>query len=243
MENTEKPQNLYVHEMNNLTHAIRHSDFETVKKINMAFIDKTDQWDSVLRHSTHSTPEILDWLLENGMKTNNPAYLVSYCAEDGKPECLAYLANRGFDLNVKQDDGEYPLFTAAMAGRADNIEILLKNGVEPNDQKTLLGAINNGHLDATKILVQHGADPTKNNDNALYQAISWGHNEIIDYLIAEHKMPVSKETREWLANDDSEHVGVVHIKQILEKRDLFEKLTEKSQRPPQTQQKKQVIKL
>jgi uncharacterized protein len=243
MENTEKPQNLHVHEMNKLRHATGHSDFETVKKINMAYIDKNDQWDSVLRQSTHSTPEILDWLLENGMKTNNPAYLISYCAEDGKPECLAYLANKGFDLNARQDDGEYPLWRAAMAGRADSIEILLKNGVKPNDQKALLSAIINGHLEATKALVEHGADPTKNNDNALYKAISFGHNEIIDFLIAEHKMPISKETREWLAKENPEHVGVVHIKQILEKRDLFEKLTEKSQRPPQTQQKKQVLKL
>ena len=239
MENTDKPKNVYVHEMNKLRHAISVNDIDTIREIN---IDINDEYDLILRAATSSTPEILALCFDKGGKPNNAAYLVIECAEDGKPECLAYLANKGFDLNV-MDDGEYPLLLAAMAGRADNIEILLKNGVEPKDQKALLGAINNGHLEATKILIEHGADPTANNDNALYQAISWGHDEIIDFLVAEHKMPVSKETREWLASDDSEHVGVIHVKKLLEKRDLFEKLTEKSQRLPQTQQKKQVLKL
>ena len=240
MNDNEQQPNFHVLEMNKLVHALRKSDFETVREIN---IDINDEYDQILRLATFSTTEILAWCFEQDLKISNPAYVVSDCAEHGKAECLDYLAKKGFDLNEKQDDGDYPLYTAAIAGRADNIQVLINHGVDAKNQKALLGAINNGHLEATKILIENGADPTANNDNALYQAISWGHDEIINYLIAEHKMPVSKQTREWLANDNPNHVGIVHTQQLLEKRDLLEKLQLNLSTPKAKATKKQSLSL
>ncbi|WP_241170377.1 ankyrin repeat domain-containing protein [Serratia marcescens] len=230
----EEQPNYHVLETNKLVYAMRHCDFETIKTIT---IDISDDYDRHLRKATQTTTEILAWCFERDVKVSNPAYVVSDCAEHGKPECLDYLARKGFDLNEKQDDGDYPLYTAAIAGRADNIQVLINHGVEPNDQKSLLGAINNGHLEATKTLLENGADPTANNDNALYQAISWGHDEIISYLIVERKMPVRPETREWLNRENPEHVGVILAKQLIEKRDLFEKLNQKQTRATPTTNK------
>jgi ankyrin repeat protein len=237
MTHNEQQQNLHVLERNNLVDAMRKNDFEKIKNINMDLIEINDEHDSILILATNSTVEILAWCFEQDLKISNPAFVVSDCAEDGNAECLDYLAKKGFDLNEKQDDGDYPIYTAAIAGRADNIQVLINHGVDANDQKALIGAINNGHLEATKILIENGADPTANNDNALYKAISWGHNEIINYLIADRKMPVSAETREWIANENPNHVGITYAKQLLEKRDLHEKLQTNLNRPPQTKTK------
>ena len=236
----EEQPNYHVLETNKLRHAMSHCDFETIKTIT---IDISDDYDRILRFATHTTTEILTWCFERHVKVKNPAYVVSDCAEHGKPECLDYLARKGFDMNAKQADGDYPLYTAAIGGRANNIQVLINHGVEPNDQNALLGAINNGHLEATKTLLENGADPTANNDNALYQAITWGYDEIISYLIVDHKMPIRPETREWLKNENPDHVGVILAKQLIEKRDLFERLNQKPPRAiPTTKEKSQSFK-
>lgn len=227
----EEQPNYHVLETNKLRHAMSHCDFETIKTIT---IDISDDFDRHLRKATQTTTEILAWCFERNVKVSNPAYVVSHCAEDGKPECLDYLARKGFDLNEKQDDGDYPIYAAARAGRADNIQVLINHGVDANDQTSLIGAISKNRLEATKILIENGTDPTANNDNALYKAISWGHDEIISYLIIEHKMPVRPETREWLKNENPEHVGVILAKQLIEKRDLFERLNQKQSTGIQT---------
>lgn len=116
------------------------------------------------------------------------------------------------------------LYVAAIAGYADKIELLVEHGVNPNDQRALTKAIQNGHLDATKTLIELGADPTMNNDNALYQAITWGKDDITNYLIAEYKMPVRPETRKWLAENRETKPDVEHAFRVLEKRDVNERL-------------------
>lgn len=218
-----------------LTMAIENEHLEIAKLfIANGATDLNSQYDTVLRKATEISPELLAWCFEHGAKANDPVYLVNHCAEQGRADCLAYLADRGLSMTGKDLEDEYPLYVAAIAGRADNIEIILNKGAEPNDQKALLGAINNGHLEATKLLVERGTDLTANGSYALHQAITWGHDEITTYLIAESKMPVSEGTRAWLKEANPDNTSTTFARQLLDKRDLNERLQQKYQRPTTT---------
>lgn len=105
-------------------------------------------------------------------------------------------------------------------------------------QQALIESIINENNTVVKTLLEFGVDPTKNNDNALYQAVKIDNKEIVNHLIVERKMPVSDSTRQSFKSlSDPEILGsdaerYSSAEKLLDKRDLNERLQQKYQRPP-----------
>lgn len=209
--------------------AAQNENFGMVKFLHKHGASISHDYDQIIKDATKHSVEALEYCLAN-CNVKSPAHVAIIATEHGRTDCLAYLIDKGFPLNGQDADGslsynrDTPLYVAAIAGYADKIELLVEHGVNPNDQRALTKAIQNGHLDATKTLIELGADPTMNNDNALYQAITWGKDDITNYLIAEYKMPVRPETRKWLAENRETKPDVEHAFRVLEKRDVNERL-------------------
>ncbi|HAU4290882.1 TPA: ankyrin repeat domain-containing protein [Serratia marcescens] len=204
-------------------------NFDMVRFLHKHGATISHDYDHIIKDATEHSLEALEYCFENST-IKNPANVINNAAEQGRTDCLAYLIEKRLPLDGQNPDGsmahnsETPLYLAAIAGHADKIELLVKHGVNPNNQQALQGAINNGHLEATKALVELGADPTMHNDNALYHSITWGQDAITNYLIAEHKMPVRPETRQWIAEKRETLPNAEYAFRVLEKRDVNERL-------------------
>ena len=68
------------------------------------------------------------------------------------------------NVNAPREDGITPVFTAAWLGRIKVLNLLLESGADSNplsdhsfDDTPLCGAINRGHPEAVRVLIQHGA--------------------------------------------------------------------------------------
>ena len=123
------------------------------------------------------------------------------------------------------------------------VEAYQESDPEKGLQKALSESIirNDNHI--AKTLLDYGVSPTTNNDNAFYQAVKTDNKEIVNYLIADKRMVISDNSKEWL-NDLSDPSILGHeseryryAQQLIEKRDLFEKLNQKPPRATQTKAK------
>ena len=121
---------------------------------------------------------------------------LNYAARGGRTEAMAYLFERGADL----DSAPYqatPLAQAVLNGHLDAIEWLLDHGAdidkksgygEPRGATPLhFAAAWGGQLEAAKLLVARGADLTIREDNYGAPASGWanhfGHKEIEAFLL------------------------------------------------------------
>ena len=162
--------------------------------------------------------------------------LLRYATEYAGIDVMEYLIEKGQSIHTAPD-GPNCLSIAAENGYLEKVEFLLTKGADPNAQTdTLNKPIINQHNEVVKALIERGADPTANNDKALYDAVFIGNTEIVTYLIAERKMPVNPETREWLKNS-THNPDCQHALQLLEKRDLHDRLEQRFNRPPQAKAK------
>lgn len=131
-----------------------------------------------------------------------------YAAVDnGHVDVVRLLLESGAQLNIKNSWLETPLYRAVSSGYLKMVRLLLQKGaqltrkpelLEPLQIDTSLGfhiysgggselhyAAFEGDLDALKILIDHGADPTRHDlkgDTALDVARKRGHLEIIQWL-------------------------------------------------------------
>ena len=105
--------------------------------------------------------------------------------------------------------------------------------------RALAESIINSNNTAAKAIIEFGVDPTENNDNAFYQAVTTDNKEIVSYLLLDRKMAISDNTREWLKGlSDTSILGAEaerygYAEKLLEKRDLHDKLQANLNRPPQ----------
>ena len=107
-------------------------------------------------------------------------------ARKGHTLALQQLINAGASLTITDKWGE----TALHGGQKDCVELLLaaKADIEAKDslkRTPLLCAAEAGHLEVIKCLLRHGADIKQQTDrgNALVNAISRGHEDVVRYLI------------------------------------------------------------
>jgi len=106
----------------------------------------------------------------------------------GKLGALALLLNRGASVNTRSGCGSTPLIDAAQCGDARCIEVLLAAGAHIEVATPLRGetachfAAYNGHLDALRALIRHGANVEARNGEGctpLIMAVYRGHLECL----------------------------------------------------------------
>mmetsp|Transcript_48349 Transcript_48349/g.55778 ORF Transcript_48349/g.55778 Transcript_48349/m.55778 type:complete len:242 (-) Transcript_48349:33-758(-) len=86
------------------------------------------------------------------------------CIRSDKCDMLYILANaQGVKLDIKDCDGETPLFVAATSKNPNKIRVLLDAGANPNSMATdgwsaMMMAVRGGRYEQTEALLQAGAD-------------------------------------------------------------------------------------
>jgi ankyrin repeat protein len=106
-------------------------------------------------------------------------------------DIIEVLINLNIDVNIKDIDGNTPLYAAAFLGHLEIVKFLVDRGADINiksndDTSPLYAAAMNGHLEIVKFLVDRGADINikKNYDTSpLYAAAYKGHLEIVEFLV------------------------------------------------------------
>ena len=81
--------------------------------------------------------KVVKQAITDGMDVNarNPQFgepILSTAALMGHTEVMAFLLEKGADINARNRDGNTALHAAAFLGRADAIELLLEHGVDVN---------------------------------------------------------------------------------------------------------------
>ncbi|MEX0306255.1 MAG: ankyrin repeat domain-containing protein [Ruegeria sp.] len=136
-------------------------------------------------------------LLEAGAPVDEPgaAQPLHFACMSGQTEAALILIERGADPNADSALGT-PLMVAATREQSEIMELLLANGADASavggkDERTALhAAAHTGALEATRILLDHGADPdarTKFGEPALHLAVKRKHTEVADLLRAATK--------------------------------------------------------
>ncbi|MEX1224037.1 MAG: suppressor of fused domain protein [Pirellulales bacterium] len=119
--------------------------------------------------------------------------LLHFAASLDNVELMKTLIDRGIDVNTEGVDEAGPLMSAMSKSALNAAEYLLDHGVDPNQDRTLIQAINADEhsLEFVKLLVEHGADihreytfgpPPVPLENALSWAIARGKHDVADYL-------------------------------------------------------------
>jgi len=92
------------------------------------------------------------------------------CVRSAKPDMLCILANApGVKLEIKDGDGETPLFVAATNKTPDTIHVLLKAGANPNAMaedgwSAIMVAVRAGRYGQTEALLKAGASMNEGGD-------------------------------------------------------------------------------
>ncbi|KAL2424678.1 hypothetical protein ABEF91_001090 [Exophiala dermatitidis] len=99
---------------------------------------------------------------------NGRTHLSRACNNNDLATVKIKLAERPEDLNQADNAGNTPLQIAALEGFTDIVKFLLENKCEVNtrniDKETpLIDAVENGHVEVVRLLLQHGANPRLGN--------------------------------------------------------------------------------
>ena len=130
-----------------------------------------------------------DWNI-NDLQQKKPIHYAAACES---PSTLNVLLQMGANVNEFDKFKKTPLMMAARAGRKENVSLLLKNkNIQPNIKirsgyTALHFAIENGHIDVVKLLIEEGKMnielPGPERMTPLILAAKYGHEDIINYLI------------------------------------------------------------
>lgn len=181
--------------------------------------------------------DIANYLINQGADVSySQDAAMSYAIQDQDWDMVKNLAKHGADLTVERGMA----FSQAACSAPDELPGLIQAAQEMNPskqrhhdylEKALVSTIIDGNNQAAKALMDLGADPTKNNDNAFYNAVRVGNQEMIKHLVIERNMPISNDTKDYLKSQDQGKLDSPHTYALhqIGKRELNERLTEKSQ--------------
>ncbi|KAK0658698.1 putative ankyrin [Cercophora samala] len=158
-------------------------------------------WNALHLFSRQGTdPAVLDTLLEHGVEIDAPEGVLGFTAfhimlgfRPAAPEdlLLAFIKHKA-DINAENLTSARPLQILATRGQVKNMEILLREGVVEIDDTDVQGttalqeAIASWHIDAARLLLEHGADPEFTDTlkrTSLHLACRRGATEIAKLLI------------------------------------------------------------
>ncbi|MDC0857561.1 ankyrin repeat domain-containing protein [Rickettsiales bacterium] len=112
-------------------------------------------------------------------------------AQNGHPEIVKLLLDRGAEVNQAGRYGTTPLHIAAHRGHREAVQLLLDRGAEVNQSDNdgttpLCIAVINGHREAVQLLLDRGAEVNQADDDGetpLYIAVINGHREAVQLLL------------------------------------------------------------
>lgn len=202
--------------------------------------------------------DIANYLIERGADVSySQDTAMTFAIQDFDWDMVKNLAKHGADITVERGLAFEQAATYA-PGQLPGL-IQAAQEMNPSQQrhkdyldKALVSTIISGENQAAKALMDLGADPTKNNDNAFYNAVKVGNQEMIKHLIFDRNIQINDETKNFLKSQKQENLNDPHTYALhqLGKRELNEKLNEKpfslSDRPKQglsRQMKSQGMKL
>jgi hypothetical protein len=143
-----------------------------------------EQW-KLLMVRTHGTAHV-------------PGDWVTYAAATGETRLLNYLFAHGFDVNVRNHDGQSPLGAAAVEGRVDIARALLARGARVENRTAMLAetpltqAAQMNQVEMVKLLLANGADSSYR-DGTGRTAMDWamknGNSEMQAALQQQHALP------------------------------------------------------
>uniref|UniRef100_A0A914CHA7 Uncharacterized protein n=1 Tax=Acrobeloides nanus TaxID=290746 RepID=A0A914CHA7_9BILA len=114
----------------------------------------------------------------------------------GYLDVVQWLVEHGADVNVKSNNGETVLHSAAQWGSLAVVQWLVEHGadvnVKSNDGRTVLHSAAQGSLDVVQWLVEHGADVNvKSNDGrTVLHSAAQGSLDVVQWLV-EHGADVN----------------------------------------------------
>jgi ankyrin repeat protein len=140
---------------------------------------------------------IVELLLDLGAPINRKYHdfldetAISMATWEGHEAVVKVLLARGAAIDLRNSEGETPLFQAALRGRESLVKLLLDSGAAPNLQDyggrtTLIWAAANGHLEIVKTLLERRASidlRDQGNRTALDYAKSMRREAITQFLI------------------------------------------------------------
>ena len=146
----------------------------------------------------------------NHLNTNSENYL--YLAiYNGKTEAALWLIEKGIEIDVANKNGFTP-FDIAIENQYHRVVQVILSKIETDINKTdihgrtkLQDSIMLGDHEMAKILIEHGADlNSKDNkgQNILYDALSYGHIDFIEYLLSLKELDIN--------NIDKENNNILH---------------------------------
>jgi uncharacterized protein len=118
-------------------------------------------------------------LLDNGADANRVVpgvgYAIVWAAKAPDPRLLQAFIDHGGKVDVVDTDHEPLAMAAALAGRWENVKLLVGRGADVNATAhgmagdTLLGHYSSGQFDKAEWLLEHGADPSYRIEQAIDQ--------------------------------------------------------------------------
>ena len=138
------------------------------------------------------TPYVGDYYENSSLKLEKGVYKNNY-------KMVESAIKEGADVNYKNDNGQWFLFTASQHGNVRMVNLLLEKGCDVNitdysNNTALLIAVANGKKAVVKQLLEKGADINKaNNDGetVLMSAINHSEEEVLDILLAYDEVDVN----------------------------------------------------
>eukprot|EP00756_Hemistasia_phaeocysticola_P008206 Hpha_TRINITY_DN14538_c0_g1::TRINITY_DN14538_c0_g1_i1::g.47085::m.47085 len=106
-------------------------------------------------------------------------YDLADAASNGRYDDIVRLIRRGAVVD-NTESGCTPLMWAAKMGRVDIAALLIEHGADPSKDGPVECAASMGRLEVTKLLVEKGGDPSK----GLEWAARYGHLEVAKMLVA-----------------------------------------------------------
>lgn len=112
--------------------------------------------------------------------------------EKGEVEKVRHLIKEGVKVNAKDEQGWTALLSAAESGQKEIVELLISSGADPLLADKTCGCVpmrlaaGRGYMDIAKILIDHypNVDVMEyDGDTALVWAASYGHEELVRFLL------------------------------------------------------------
>jgi hypothetical protein len=110
----------------------------------------------------HFTVKFLDYYGYEETTTLGRWTAMHACVREDRPEMLQILIDNKAKMEIKDVDGETPLFVAATSNRPNIVELLIKGGANPNavakdGWSCLMAPARDGYYEVTKQLLEGGA--------------------------------------------------------------------------------------
>lgn len=139
-----------------------------------------------------------------------------YAVASGHLETVAFLIDKGSDINAISDSKESPLYLASERNQVDTISFLLsKNADFSVGKSALAGAAVGGKSQAFFLLVKHLGGKGIDDDRLLTDACFGNNPEIVKYLLDRGIKPATENKQQPTALHHAAEKGSIEIVQML----------------------------